>query len=61
MSIFNKKTALGEGFSISGPELLIKAVRGCGMIPFFENPIPGYSVEEMTPPDHWFDSETLLV
>lgn len=59
MSIFNKKTALGEGFCISGPELLIKAVRGCGMIPFFESPIPGYSVEEMTPSDHWFDSETL--
>ena len=30
-----------------------------GIIPFFENPISGFSVEEHTPPEHWFTDESL--
>ena len=30
-----------------------------GMIPFFANPVPGYSIEEHTPRDCWFTSDNL--
>ena len=33
------------------------AIMEKGLIPFFENHIPGYSVEEMTPKEYWFDGE----
>lgn len=35
---------------------LIKEVH---LIPFFANPIPGYSVEEHTPPELWFTEDNL--
>ena len=40
----------------SGAELagLIQAV---GFLPFFENEIPGFSVEEATPPELWFQKD----
>jgi hypothetical protein len=44
---------------VNGPERLVAVVKACGLIPFFENPIEGFSVEEMTPAEHWFDSESL--
>lgn len=28
-----------------------------GIVPFFENIIPGYSIEELTPPQFWFNDE----
>lgn len=28
-----------------------------GVVPFFENSIPGYSIEELTPPQFWFDGD----
>lgn len=59
MSIFLKKTDLQEPFPVNGPEKLVQAVEAFGLIPFFECPIPGYSIEEMTPADHWFDSESM--
>ena len=36
---------------------MYKAVKEKGLIPFFENVIPGYSVEELTPREFWFDGE----
>lgn len=59
MSIFLKKTDPDNPFVVNGPEKLIRVVRSCGIIPFFENAIPGYSIEEMTPAEHWFDSDSL--
>ena len=42
---------------ITGPEAMVDAIRELGIVPFFENPIPGYSIEELTPPAYWFDGE----
>ena len=30
-----------------------------GIIPFFRNHIPGYSIEDLTPREHWFDGDEL--
>ena len=30
-------------------------MRRLGIVPFFENPVPGYSIEELTPLEFWFD------
>ena len=42
---------------ITGPEAMVDAIRKLGIVPFFENPIRGYSIEELTPPAYWFDGE----
>ena len=59
MSIFAKRTDPDAERTIDSAEALIKAVRAVGIIPFFENPLPGYSIEEMTPAEHWFESDNL--
>lgn len=38
-------------------EDLERAVVEKGFLPFFKNDIPGFSVEEMTPPERWFSDE----
>ena len=38
---------------------MMEAIKTCGIIPFFENPVTGFSIEEMTPPDSWFTDEDL--
>lgn len=30
------------------------AIRAAGIIPFFKGPVPWFSIEEITPPEHWF-------
>lgn len=45
---------------IVSPESMVAAIREVGIIPFFKGPVPGFSVEEMTPPEHWFDSSEEL-
>lgn len=42
---------------IVSAETMHRAIIDYGIIPFFENRIPGYSVEELTPPQYWFDGE----
>lgn len=42
---------------VDSAEAMYQAVRAKGIIPFFENCIPGYSIEELTPPAYWFDGE----
>lgn len=42
---------------VTGPEAMLDAIRAYGIIPFFENIVPGYSIEEMTPPGNWFDTQ----
>ena len=44
---------------VEGAEAMYALILEYGIIPFFENPIPGYSVEEHTPPEHWFTDESL--
>jgi len=43
--------------SIVSAETMVQAVLDCGIVPFFENAVPGYSVEEMTHPSYWFDGD----
>ena len=57
MSIFLKQTDPEAPLRVDSPEALIATIRTCGIIPFFENPVPGYSIEEMTPGEYWFDGE----
>lgn len=45
---------------IVSPESMVATIREAGIIPFFKGPVPGFSVEEMTPPEHWFDSSEEL-
>ena len=40
-------------------ESMLKLILRYRLIPFFSNPIPGYSVEEHTPADLWFTEENL--
>lgn len=46
--------------AISSPEAMCDAIRAAGIIPFFKGPVPGFSVEELTPPQHWFASSEEL-
>lgn len=43
--------------TIVSAETMMRAILECGLVPFFENPVAGYSVEEMTDPYWWFDGE----
>lgn len=53
--ISNKKN--GARASICSPETMVAAIREAGIIPFFENAIDGYSIEEKTAPEFWFTAE----
>ena len=41
---------------LESAESMVAAIRELGIVPFFKSPVPGYSIQEMTSPDHWFDS-----
>lgn len=43
--------------TVVSAETMLRAIKKQGIIPFFENALPGYSVEEMTAPAYWFDGE----
>ncbi len=43
--------------TIHSAETMERAIRRLGIVPFFANPIPGYSIQEMTAPGYWFDGE----
>lgn len=45
---------------ITSPEAMCDAIRAAGIIPFFRGPVPGFSIEELTPPQHWFASSDEL-
>ncbi len=40
---------------ISSASDMEKAIRAAGIIPFFRNGIPGFSVQDLTRPGYWFD------
>ena len=58
MSI-SKHAGLAGRQVINGPQAMVEAVLEIGIIPFFANAVRGYSIEEMTPAEHWFDSDDL--
>lgn len=41
---------------VSSPDAMCDAIRAAGIVPFFKGPVPGFSIEELTPPEHWFYS-----
>ena len=45
---------------ITGPEAMYQCICQMGIVPFFENPIRGYSIEELTPPENWFDGDDII-
>ena len=56
MSIIRHAGNPGEAV-IKSPESMYAVIRRLGMVPFFENPVTGYSVEELTPKEFWFDGD----
>ena len=42
---------------IVSAETMYKAIMDVGIVPFMSNHIPGYSIEEMTSPEYWFDGD----
>lgn len=42
---------------IVSAETMYKAIMDVGIVPFMSNSIPGYSIEEMTAPEYWFDGD----
>lgn len=57
MSIVRHAGNTGTAGVVSA-EAMLKTVKELGIVPFFENPIRGYSIEEMTPREFWFDGES---
>ena len=47
------------GIKVTDSLSMLEAIKTCGIIPFFENPVLGFSIEEMTPPGSWFTDEDL--
>ena len=47
-----------DSAGVVSAEAMLKTVKELGIVPFFENPIRGYSIEEMTPREFWFDGES---
>ena len=41
-------------YRITSAESMERVIREVGIIPFFSNAVPGYSIEEMTDPEDWF-------
>ena len=44
---------------VTGPETMFAAIRKLGVVPFFSNPVSGFSIEDLTPRECWFTGETL--
>ena len=44
---------------VRNPESMLELIRQYRIVPFFSNPIPGYSIEEHTPLDCWFTDDNL--
>ena len=54
---FDHKAVAPVKTRVSGPEAMVETIMEMGLVPFFENVIPGYSIEEMTPKENWFDTQ----
>ena len=45
---------------ITSPESMYAAIKRLGIVPFFENTVRGYSIEELTPREFWFDDDDIF-
>ena len=46
--------------TVVSAETMLGVIETLGIVLFFENPIPGFSIEEMTPKENWFDGQDNL-
>ena len=44
--------------TVVSADTMLRAIKALGIVPFFSNPIRGYSIEELTPPEFWFDGDS---
>ena len=58
MSIANQTGQISQT-PISNAGAMEKTIRRLGIVPFFTNAIPGFSIEEMTPGGLWFNDDNL--
>ena len=58
MSIVDHPGSLSHA-PVTNAGAMEKTIRRLGIVPFFINAIPGYSIEEMTPKELWFSEECL--
>lgn len=58
MSIFNH-SGNPFGVKVTDNVSMLEAIKAYGIIPFFENPVRGYSIEGLTPPSCWLTDEQL--
>lgn len=58
MSSITDHTGSGN-YSIKSWETMHRFILDMGIVPFFHNPIPGFSIEEHTAPEFWFTEESL--
>ena len=54
---FDRKKDAGLPATVLSAETMLGAIEALGIVPFFENPILGYSIEEMTARENWFDGQ----
>lgn len=54
---FDRKKEAGIPVTVLSAETMLDAIEALGIVPFFENPILGYSIEEMTSRENWFDGQ----
>ena len=47
------------GIKVTDSASMLEVIKTFGIIPFFSNPVPGYSIEDLTPPGSWFSDENL--
>ena len=57
---FDKKAVGNQPPRVTSAEAMLATILELGIVPFFENVIPGYSIEELTPSGHWFDTQENL-
>ena len=54
---FDRKKDIGLQPTVLSAETMLGVIGTLGIVPFFENPILGYSIEEMTARANWFDGQ----
>ena len=54
---FDKKKEAGLPATVVSAETMLGTIEELGIVPFFENPIFGFSIEEMTARENWFDGQ----
>lgn len=57
---FEKKAIGAMPPRVTSAEAMLETILELGIVPFFANVIPGFSIEEMTPSQNWFDTQVNL-